>query len=85
MNSLPAALGNWRLSRQIGLAVIATLFLQGATALLWAGRAAERISQLEQRAEAAQDVAERLARLEAHMIQTRQSLVRIERKLDAQQ
>jgi len=72
----------WRVSRQIGAAVIVALTLQGATALLWAGRAAERINQLEQRADAGQGVAERLASLEAHMVQTRQSLDRIENKLD---
>ena len=82
MSTLPSSSPTWRISRQITLAVILTLLLQGAAALIWAGSAAERISQLEQRSRANQDIAERLAALEAHMVQTRQSLDRIERKLD---
>lgn len=82
MNALQSPPQTWRISRQITLAVILTLLLQGATALIWAGSAGERISQLEQRSQANQDIAERLAALEAHMVQTRQSLNRIERKLD---
>ncbi|MBL4617073.1 MAG: hypothetical protein JKY46_05215 [Robiginitomaculum sp.] len=82
MSALQSPSQSWRISRQITLAVILTLLLQGATALIWAGSAAERISQLEQRSEARSDIAERLAALEAHMVQTRQSLDRIERKLD---
>ncbi|MCF6291998.1 MAG: hypothetical protein L3J04_01245 [Robiginitomaculum sp.] len=83
MSILQNAPSDWRISRQITLAVILSLVLQAAAALIWAGSAAERISQLEQRSEANQDIAERLAALEAHMVQTRQSLDRIERKLDS--
>ncbi|MBL4595449.1 MAG: hypothetical protein JKX99_02610 [Robiginitomaculum sp.] len=82
MSAIRQVNNQWRLSRQLGLAVIATVVLQGATALLWAGRAAERITQLEIRVASQQDVAERLARLETHMVQTRQSLTRIESQLD---
>ncbi|VAV99830.1 hypothetical protein MNBD_ALPHA06-754 [hydrothermal vent metagenome] len=82
MNAANTMAQSWRLGRQIGLAVIVTLVLQGATVLLWAGRAGERISQLETRIESQQDVLERLARLETHMVQTRQSLSRIESQLD---
>ncbi len=84
MNTAKTDAGRWHLSRQIGIAMVLTLVLQGATALLWAGRAAERIRQLEQRADAGQSIAERLASLEAHMVQTRQSLARIESRLDNQ-
>ncbi len=84
MSAVGSAPEHWRISRQFGLAVVATLVLQGATVLLWAGRAGERITQLETHAGTAQNMAERLARLEAHMVQTRQSLSRIESKLDGQ-
>ncbi len=85
MSSATPATTSWHFNRQLGLAVIATLVLQGATVLLWAGRAAERIRQLEHRAESVSDVSERLARLETHMVQTRQSLGRIENQLDRQE
>jgi len=51
-------------------------------ALLWAGAAEARLSQLETQAAADFPVAERLARLEEQMIGARQSLTRIERRLD---
>ncbi|PHR60850.1 MAG: hypothetical protein COA47_06480 [Robiginitomaculum sp.] len=85
MSSASSLTTGWQLNRQLGLAVVMTMVLQGATVLLWAGRAAERIRQLEHRAESLSDVSERLARLETHMVQTRQSLGRIENQLDRQE
>ncbi len=73
---------NWRFNRQLGFAIVIIIVLQGATILLWVGRAGERITQLETRIESQQDVAERLARLETHMVQTQQTLNRIENQLD---
>jgi hypothetical protein len=64
------------------LAIIITVLLQAAGALLWAGQAAARIDELQTRIEAQAPVAERLARLEEQAASTRAALDRIEAKLD---
>jgi hypothetical protein len=64
------------------LAIIITVALQAAGALLWAGQAAARIDELQSRIEAQAPVAERLARLEEQAASTRAALDRIEAKLD---
>ena len=66
----------------ISLALILTIVLQSAAALLWAGAAAERINQLERRTEDQEGVSERLARLEEQVGQARASLNRIEERLE---
>ncbi|ALL12573.1 hypothetical protein [Caulobacter henricii] len=72
----------WRLDRQVPLALIVTLILQAAAALLWAGRASARIDEMRTRLDAQTPVAERLARLEEQAAATRAALDRIEAKLD---
>jgi len=66
----------------ISLALILTIVLQSAAALLWAGAAAERINQLERRTADQEGVSERLARLEEQVGQARASLNRIEERLE---
>ncbi|MET0336720.1 MAG: hypothetical protein ABW063_03070 [Caulobacter sp.] len=72
----------WRLDRQVSLALIVTLLLQAAGGFMWAGRASARIDELKTRVDAQATVAERLARLEEQVILTRESLDRIEDKLE---
>ena len=72
----------WRLERQISIALLAGLIVQTGGALLWAGRAAERIDRLEAQVASQAGVSERLARLEEQALATRAVLVRIEAKLD---
>ena len=72
----------WKIDRQISLGLLLALIVQTSGALLWAGRTAERIDQLEMRLEAQADVTERLARLEEQALATRTVLSRIEAKLD---
>jgi hypothetical protein len=80
---LSAAPSNrWRLDRQISAAVLVAVTLQAATALLWAGKASARIDEMQRRLEAQAPVAERLARLEAQADASRQSLARIEARLE---
>ena len=62
----------WRLDRQVSAAVLVTVFLQ----------AAARIDEMQRRLEAQAPVAERLARLEAQAEAARQSLIRIEARLE---
>ena len=69
--------------RKIPIAVIAALGVQTVGGLVWAGGAAARIAALEERVGEQRLVAERLARLEEQGIATRQTVERIERRLEA--
>jgi hypothetical protein len=69
---------------RITIAVGAALIVQTALALLWAGAAAERLTQLERKADEGAEIIERTARLEEQTAAIRASLVRIEEKLDRQ-
>ncbi len=70
--------------RTISFGLILAIIIQTTGALLWAGAAEARLTALESRTEDAPAVTERLARLEEQMSMARQSLSRIERRLDAQ-
>jgi hypothetical protein len=67
---------------RISLAVGAALVVQTALGLIWAGGAAERLAQLERRADASSEIIERTARLEEQVAGVRATLARIETKLD---
>ena len=66
----------------MSLGLCVTVFLQAAAALMWAGRASARIDDMQRRLDVQAPVAERLARLETQADATRQSLLRIEAKLE---
>lgn len=68
---------------RLSVAVSAALLLQTALALLWTGAAAERLTQLERRADSSAAILERTARLEEQMTGARAQLTRIESMLDA--
>jgi hypothetical protein len=67
---------------RITYALILALFLQAAGVLLWAGRAAARLDELERAVATQPEVAERLARLEEQTAEVRRSLARVEARLD---
>ena len=75
-----------QIDRTVTLGLVLAVLIQTAGALLWAGAAEARLGALE--TQAAIDVpmtlpvAERLARLEEQMLMARQSLGRIETRLD---
>ena len=73
---------HWHLDRRVPIAVIVTLLLQSAAALVWAGSAAERLSTLETRAERIDEMVERTARLEERAKGVTAALERIEAKLE---
>jgi len=73
------------LDRKLPVALVAAFLLQTAGALFWAGSAAERIATLE-RTEARESAAiERIAVLEDQVATMKQTLDRIENKLDKRQ
>jgi len=67
---------------RITFALILALFLQTAGGLIWAGRAAARLEEVERAVATQPEVAERLARLEAQLDEARRSLARIEQRLE---
>lgn len=72
----------WHLDRRVPIALIAAMSLQTAGALLWAGAAMQRIDYLEREVSAGSLMGERTARVEEQMRYLRQSVDRIEGKLD---
>ena len=58
------------------------IFLQIITAFIWVGAASQRLESLETRINQQAPLNERLARLEGEMVAARQSLGRIENRLD---
>jgi hypothetical protein len=70
------------LDRRLPAALVAAFLFQTAGALFWAGSAAERISVLEKTAANNQAAIERVAVLEEQVSTIKQSLDRIEAKLD---
>lgn len=67
---------------RITFALIFALFLETAGGLIWAGRAAARLEEVERAVATQPEVAERLARLEEQVADARHSLARIEQRLD---
>ncbi len=72
----------WHLDKRVPIALIAAMSLQTAGALLWAGAAMQRIDYLEREVTAGAMIGERTARVEEQMRYLRQSVDRIETKLD---
>jgi len=70
------------LDRKLPAALVAAFLLQTAGALFWAGSAAERISTLERTQARDQTAIERIAVLEDQVATMKQTLDRIENKLD---
>lgn len=68
--------------RKIPAALVAAFLLQTAGALFWAGSAAERIADLERTRAADQAAIGQVAVLEEQVKSIRESLDRIETKLD---
>jgi hypothetical protein len=71
-----------KIDARVTLALILALILETAGGLIWAGRAAARLEEVERAVATQPEVAERLARLEEQMTDARRSLGRIERRLD---
>ena len=70
------------LDRKFPAALVAAFFIQTAGALFWAGSAAERITVLESRVADNQSAIGQVAVLEEQVGEMKQSLDRIETKLD---
>lgn len=71
-----------KIDSRVTLALILALFLETAGGLIWAGRAAARLDEVERAVATQPEVAERLARLEEQVCDARRSLARIEDRLE---
>ncbi len=72
-----------KLERKIPLTLVATLIAQTGAGLMWAGAADARLGEVERRIAASAGAAERLARVEEQIGAVRETLKRMEGKLDA--
>ncbi len=72
----------WHLQRQVTLGVLIAILVQTSGALIWAGRVGERLNHLERASVRASPFAERLAGVETEMRLVRQSLNRIEQRME---
>jgi len=75
-------IADWHLDKRVPIALIFAIAVQTGAGLIWAGAASERISQLEAQGELTAGMTERLVRVEEQIGFARESLDRIERKLD---
>jgi hypothetical protein len=67
---------------RVTYALILALFLETAGGLIWTGRAAARLQEVERAVAAQAEINVRLARLEEQVADARRSLARIEQRLD---
>lgn len=70
------------LQGRLTLAVLFAMAMEVAAALLWAGSASQRLSEVEARVAAQSGLDERMARLEVRIEFASAQLARIEKKLD---
>jgi hypothetical protein len=70
------------LHRRLTLALLFAMATEAAGALVWAGEASQRLSQVETRVAAQAGLDERMARLEVRIELAAAQLNRIEKKLD---
>ncbi len=77
-------MSGFKLDRTVGIGIIVTLAIQSAGALMWGGAAEARLQILEKTTMTSPPMAERMARMEEQMTMARQSLERIEQRLDAE-
>ncbi len=80
----PASYPDWHLDKRLPMALILAIAVQSGAGLIWAGAAGERIRQLEDQALVSRNMTERLVRVEEQIGFARDTLDRIERKLDRQ-
>lgn len=72
------------MDKRITLALIFAVVVETAGALIWGGRAAARLDEVERRVAAEGAFSERLARIETELDDVRRTLDRIDRALEAE-
>jgi Tfp pilus assembly protein PilO len=72
----------WHLDKRVPIALVVTILIQTGGAVWWLSSINSRVSNLEEKVGAVSSQPERLVRLETQMDAMRDSMLRIERKLD---
>lgn len=70
------------IERKVTLAVVLAMAMEAAGALVWAGEASQRLTEVEGRVTAQAGFDERMARMEVRLELASAQLSRIEKKLD---
>ena len=70
------------IEKKVTVSLIMAILIQTGGALVWAGAAAERISDVEAELNDRKSVSERLVRVEAQLEDVRAQLGRIERRME---
>ena len=70
------------IDKRITLALLFAMVIETAGALMWTGRAAARLDEVERRQNAEAGVAERLARIETELADVRAMLERLDRRTE---
>ena len=73
---------HWRFDKRIPIALLITVMLQVAGALIWATRLDARVGRLEQDTLADSGLNEKFARLEERLDSMKQNLVGVRQQLD---
>lgn len=71
-----------RFDNKLTYAVLLAILIEAAAGLFWTGRAAARLEAVERRLAATEPMAERLARVEEQVRETREGVSRIEATLE---
>lgn len=72
---------SWRVDKRIPIALLVTLFIQIATALIWATQLNARVGTLEQQVVGSSDVGEKLARIDERLQAVKQDVEFIKREV----
>lgn len=75
---------HWHLDKRVPIALIFAILVQTAAIFMWVGALSSRVSELEIKANRAMDIGDRVIRVESDVSYMRNSVERIEKKLDTQ-
>lgn len=73
---------HWRIDKRIPIALLITLFLQIAMAIIWATQLNARVDSLEEKAVYSSDFGEKLARIDERLQSVKQYMEDIKHELE---
>ena len=76
-----AEITNWRVDKRIPIALLMTLFLQIAAAIIWATQLSARVDTLEHEASETSGFGEKLARIDERLQSVKQDVEFIKREI----
>ena len=79
--SAETEIANWRVDKRIPIALLVTLFLQIAIAIIWTTQLNARVDTLEQKAVYSSDFGEKLARIDERLQAVKQYMEDIRQEI----